>query len=83
MKLEIEAQNKSNLLMVGQARGGGCQGPRASSRDSAMEMRSSSEKGRPMNWTPMGRPSEEVEMGMDRPGRPARLSHCEWRMVWR
>ena len=62
---------------------GGCQGPRASSRDSAMERRSSSEKGRPMSWTPMGRPPEDVEMGMVRPGSPARLSHCEWRMVSR
>ena len=63
--------------------GGDCQGPRASSRDSATESKISSSKGRPMSWTPMGKPPEESEIGTERPGRPARLSHCEWRMVSR
>jgi len=33
-----------------------------------------------MSWTPMGKPSEEMKWHGEA-GKPARLSHCAWRMV--
>jgi tetratricopeptide (TPR) repeat protein len=44
---------------------------------------SSSSNGRPITWTPMGKPSLERPIGTDAPGKPVRFSHCENRMVSR